>query len=330
MTGRTATPTSELARGVVASEVAMAAAGADGGAEAPAWIKIAPRGAIGTRDGRRYAFDPEALVARFGADAVDVPIDINHVIASKAPEGDAAPAVGWIRRMEARPDGLYGEADWLEAGRATLAARTHRYVSPTFPHDADGRALWIHSVSLVAAPALSRMPARAGADPANQEPTMTGIATALGLAEGADETACLSALGKLKAETVAKAVHDQTLATLSSTTKELDELKSTNRKAKVDAVLDAALKAKKILPAQKDAYAALCATDDGLAQIEKLIEASPAQLVASGLDDRQPASGEDSPAQLAAKAHVYRKKLADAGQSIDFADAVIAVKEGRA
>lgn len=130
------------------------------------WIKIAPRGQFTTRDGRSMTVIPETLLARFAADAVDIPIDIDHAIAKKTIFGDSAPAVGWISRMEARPDGLYGFASWLEHGRATLAARTHRYISPTLKLDTSNVAVWIHSVSLVAAPAVS-MPVVASAQPAS-------------------------------------------------------------------------------------------------------------------------------------------------------------------
>lgn len=102
------------------------------------------------------------LVQRFAADGVDVPVDIDHATARKAAFGEAAPAVGWIGRMEARPDGLYGFVHWLAEGARVLAARTHRYLSPALQADANGSVKWVHSVALVAAPALS-MPALATA-----------------------------------------------------------------------------------------------------------------------------------------------------------------------
>ncbi|NEK06122.1 hypothetical protein GR239_37165, partial [Rhizobium leguminosarum] len=58
--------------------------------------------------------------------------------------------------------------------------------------------------------------------------------------------------------------------------------------AKVDTLLEDALKAKKIVPAQRDQYAALCATPEGLAQVTALLGTMTATLSASGLDDKQP------------------------------------------
>lgn len=113
------------------------------------------------------------------------------------------------------------------------------------------------------------------------------IAQALGLAEAADETACLSAIATLS-QRVDKAVHDQTLQTLSTTTAELTALKSEGRTKKVADLLEGALKAKKITPAQRAELETLCATDDGLAGVEKLIAATAPGLGASGLDGKQP------------------------------------------
>lgn len=144
-----------------AGPLASAGAGQDG------WIKLAPRGRFTTRDGREMEVSPETLLARFNADGVDIPIDIDHAVAKKTIFGDIAPAVGWITRMEARADGLYGFATWLDQGRATLTSKTHRYISPTLKLDASNVAIWLHSVSLVAAPALS-MPTVAAAEPVSQ------------------------------------------------------------------------------------------------------------------------------------------------------------------
>ncbi len=156
---------SATATGVVTIALAAAAAGAETSA-APEWIQVMPRGTITTRDNRTFTFDPEALVARFSADGVEPPVDLNHSSATATPV-----VVGWVKALQARADGLWARVDWLEGGRAALSARTHRYVSPLFHHDTDGRATWLHSVALVAAPALAGLPALASADTiTSQEP----------------------------------------------------------------------------------------------------------------------------------------------------------------
>ncbi|MCO5083075.1 MAG: phage protease [Rhizobiaceae bacterium] len=258
----------------------------------PAWIMLAPRGRFTARDGRSFEVNPEQLVERFAAEKVDVPIDIDHATVKKAIFGDAAPAIGWIKELAAKPDGLHGRVEWLAAGLATLAARSHRYVSPSLKADENGVVSWLHSAALVAAPALS-MPAVASVDPNN--PTkdasmLKKIAAALGLAEDAGETACLNAIANL-GQRVDKAVHEQTLATLSTTTAELEAIKKAGHDKEVADLLDGALTAKKITPAQRAELEPLCATVDGFAQVKKLIDATAAGLGASGLD-KKPMPGE--------------------------------------
>lgn len=256
----------------------------------PTWIKVTPRGKFTARDGRNFDVDPETLVARFRADGIKVAVDIDHATVRKAQSGDAAPAVGWIEELEARADGLYGRVEWLDEGKRVLAARTHRYISPVFPSDDKGKAAWLHSAALVAVPAAS-MPAVASATPTHQETTMlNAIATKLGLAAQADENSCLSAITTLQAR-VDPAVHQEVLNQLSAKTTELETLAASVRKEKVDRLLEDALKAKKISPAQRASYETLCATDAGLAEVTKLLETLGAGLAASGLDDKQTPGG---------------------------------------
>ena len=304
---------------------------------APQWIKIAPRGRITTRRGGTYSFDPEKLSARFQSDGVSIPIDFEHATVHLASKGERADAIGWIDALEARQDGVYARVEWLDAGKAALSARTHRYVSPTFQKEPDGTATWFHSVALVTAPDLMNMPALAHAAPFTQpqpEKPMTtenstnfaALAAALGLAADANEAAVLSAIADLKGGKVSKEIHEETLAQLSAASAKLNALEAQGRKAKVDGLLDEALKAKRIVPAQRDAYAALCSTDEGFEQVKALIAATPATLAASGLDEKRPTdpsepSAEFDPVMLGAKAGAYLAAQHGAGNMITYVDA---------
>lgn len=325
----TRSASSDLPPHLVIGALAVDLAAAGPGTTYPEWIKIAPRGATACRDGRTFSFDPEALSARFAADAVKIPVDVNHSTVLLAPKGESAPAHGWIGTFEARPDGLYGQAEWLPNGKALLDARTHRYVSPAFPHDAAGNAKWMHSVALVSAPALSNMPALASAGP-QSEPTMKSIATALGLQGDANETACLTALTTLQTTTVAKSIHDEALAKLSAATTELVGLKEAGHKAVVEGLLETALKEGKMVPAQKEHYATLAATPSGLETVKGLLAATAPNSVTlpSKLDGKTPSDGgTDDVATLTAKASVYQKQQHDAGNMISWSQAVRAVEE---
>lgn len=261
----------------------------------PEWVKLAPRGRFTARDGRQLEVDPELLVRRFDTDGVDLPIDLDHATAKGGLFGETAPAIGWINKLEARPDGLYGRTEWLDEGMKILAVRSHRYISPSLKPDQFGKALWLHSAGLVAAPGIS-MPALAGAEFSStiKEPPMSkAIALALGLSEDASETSCLSAIQSLSANQVDKSVHEQALASLKTATTELETLKTEARESKVDELIEGALKAKKITPAQRGHYETLCATDEGLTSVTALFEAMTPKLVETGLDDK-PAPGQAS------------------------------------
>jgi phage I-like protein len=248
-------------------------------------------GTIRTRDGRSYRIDLAKLAARFAADGVKIPIDINHATEILAPQGKRADPVGWITAVEIEGVALLGSVEWIDPSGAIALLRAYPYVSPAFPAP-KGEAEWLKSVALVASPALGNQPALAAADPDQpQEIPMKTVFAALGLAETASEAECLAAVITLKtksdpATTVAKAIHDETVAKLAAATAELTKTRDETRKGKVDAVIEGALKAKKILPAQKDHYVSLCATDEGLAAVEALLAASPELLAASGLGDK--------------------------------------------
>ena len=325
----------DVAIGVVVEAITLSAGDAVDGATtaAPDWIKLFPRGRTPTRDGRFYVVDPERLVARFDADGVKLPIDFDHELVGAAFRGAKADAVGWIDKLEARADGLHGHVEtWLAPALAALAAKTHRYLSPSFRHGEDLVPTWLHSVSLVASPALA-LPAIASAlDPfatVRGETTMKEIEVALGLAAGAGEQACLGAIVSLKAGGVAKAIHDEALAKLAATTTELATLKTTLRQSEVNSVLEAALADKKIVPAQREHYAKLCATEDGLAGVKALLASTTPGLGAAGLGGR-PVKGvgaSDDPESILALASARVEKAAKGGRTLSLADAVAQVTE---
>lgn len=165
------------------------------------WIKVTPRGAFVARDGRSFITPPEDLVNRFNADGVAIPVDVDHSTIRRAPTGECAPAVGWIEKLQARPDGLYGRVTWLAEGLRILAARSHRYISPALKANANNRAIWLHSVSLVAAPAVS-MPAVASAGATEKETSdmdVKPLIDLLGLSAEASIEDILAAVISLKA-----------------------------------------------------------------------------------------------------------------------------------
>lgn len=146
---------------------------------------------------------------------------------------------------------------------------------------------------------------------------MDKLAAALGVTAGANEAALL---GALSAGFVPKKNHDELVAQLATSEKKLKAIEDASRKARVDALIEGALKEKKILPAEKDHYAQLCATDAGFESVKALLAAKSPTLGKSGLDDKkEPDDGAPLTAtQLMAKAN---KMVAD-GEATDYLAAV--------
>ncbi|WP_318300479.1 phage protease, partial [Stenotrophomonas maltophilia] len=77
-------------------------------------------------------------------------------------------------------------------------------------------------------------------------------------------------------------------------------------KEKVDTLLEGALKAKKITPAQRESYEALATSPEGFEQVKKLIETLGVGLAASNLDQRR---ADDATATLTAEDRDVMKQL---------------------
>jgi phage I-like protein len=297
------------------------AAALPSGETPPEWITIFPKvGRIDTRDGRSYDVDAAALMARFKADGVAVPIDVNHATHHAARTGARADAVGWINELRVEGGALQGKVEWLAEGKSLLAAKSYRFLSPDFFHTPEGVTTWLRSVALVTAPALGGQKALAAAF--SKESNMDKLAAALGVTAGANEVALLAALD---AGFVPKKNHDELVAQLAASQAKLTEIETAGRKARVDTLIEGALKEKKILPAEKDHYAQLCATDSGFESVKALLAAKSPALGKSGLDEkREPEGGAmPTPALLAAEA----QKLVDDGKAPDIFEAVATLEK---
>ncbi len=101
---------------------------------APERIMLFPQGgAIRTRDGRAFAIDFARLMARFQADGLKVPLDINHATEILAPKGERADPVGFVTALEQDGAALYGRVAWIDPAAAPALLKAYPYVSPAFP-----------------------------------------------------------------------------------------------------------------------------------------------------------------------------------------------------
>ncbi len=169
-------------------------------AEVPDWVHLLPAqgGAVQTTDGRgpyRLA-DAAAVIAASMATPERLVVDENHATDLASPKGGAAPARGWITALQARDDGIWAAVEWTGAGRALLADRAYRGVSPVILHRKDGTIDRILRASLTNTPNLKGQVTLNSEDPMDK--IMAAIAKAVGLDEGADGEAILAAIRKMK------------------------------------------------------------------------------------------------------------------------------------
>lgn len=165
----------------------------------PEWIKILPAGRIDTVDGRGpyRASDLQSIIANsLQAAGGKLVVDENHSTDLAAPRGEAAPARGWIVELAARADGIHGRVEWTEAGRALLADRAYRGLSPVIVHDKQGEVLSVLRVSLTNVPNLRGMTALHAVG-ATMEELMKRLRDALGLGPDVDEAAILAKIKSL-------------------------------------------------------------------------------------------------------------------------------------
>lgn len=145
--------------------------GADAAA-APRRLRVVPDGEFAAVDGRpgnlpgvrarHWRMDgaiAAAVVQRFVAQGVALPIDYEHQTLKAQDSGQVAPAAGWIEALHyVRGTGLVADVRWTPRAAAMLAAQEYRYISPVLMFDPDSGAVqMLHSVALTNTPALGRL-----------------------------------------------------------------------------------------------------------------------------------------------------------------------------
>lgn len=273
------------------------------GSDVPSWIQLTPAGPdIVGRDGRRWTLpNPEAVVAAFRNNGADLPVDIEHSTEHKAPKGEPAPAVGWIKGMEVRANALWAKVEWTGGGQSLIASGGYRYISPVFTYDRNTTEMRkMLSAGLTNQPNFEM--AALNAEGASEENKMDkAILEALGLAANATAVDAVVAINKMKeAETTAlnaaqtpdpdkfvpKADHDLALNRIG----EFEEADKGRESEAINAAVDAAVEAGKIAPSSKDYHIASCCAEGGLERFSKMVGAAPVIAGDSKLDGKDAAA----------------------------------------
>jgi len=133
------------------------------GESVPQRVLLAPWGAVESSNGS-FVVDEESArlaVAAFQEHGTDLPIDYEHQTLGgiyASPSGQA-PAAGWIKRLIAEPGvGLLAEIEWTEQAALRLTAKEYRYLSPVaIVRKTDRKLVAIHSAALTNKPAIVGM-----------------------------------------------------------------------------------------------------------------------------------------------------------------------------
>ncbi|MDR3249396.1 MAG: phage protease [Treponema sp.] len=262
--------------------------------EIPKRIQLLPPGPnIKGRDGREWIVRNSIAVAE--ASNVYLPnhsIDENHAVDLKAPKGESSPAFGWFSNLTVETNGaIWADVTWTKRGEEAVKNLEYRYLSPVFLNNEKGEISTILRAALSNSPNLdikslnSEMPE----EPAKENSNMDKILAALGLPATATENDAVAAIAKLNTQLNAAQTKGVDLAAYApradlsametraaAAEKQLAELNAAALKKEAEAVVDQAVKDRKIAPASKGEYLSLCATQEGLESFKKIVAASPA------------------------------------------------------
>jgi phage I-like protein len=237
-----------------------------------------PGGVFYGRDGRGpfRVDDPAAVIESTIALQMNagLPIDYDHATDFGAPEGRPAPAAGWIRELEVRDGAVWGRVEWTARAANSIVAREYRYVSPVFQFDPkDGSVTRLLRAGLTNNPnlhltaiAASRIAAGDARNERMELPTqelrellnLDGDATVADVVVKVRE---LRAARDASASTTGAHAHDPAhyvaIAEFERALTELNALKA----ERAAHTVEEAIRAGKIVPAQREWAIAYCAAD---------------------------------------------------------------------
>ncbi|MNZ80162.1 Mu-like prophage I protein [compost metagenome] len=224
---------------------------------------------------------------------MDLPFDYVHATELKAPNGEEAPAAGWVREYRLNDRGaMEARVEWTERARNAIQSREYRYVSPVFLFDQDGRIHRFSSFGLTNKPNLAIKALNAEQTPPTPETTMdlAAILAALGLPATATEQQAVAAVSAIKSDLqtaqnaerapsldkyVPRADYDASVQRAQNAEQQLKQRDQAQLETAINAEIDTALKAGKITPATKAYHVAQCQQDGGLERFREFVKAAP-------------------------------------------------------
>jgi len=242
--------TQEISKGE-SREVAALRSAALTGEAVPQRVLLAPWGQVESTNGS-FVVDEESMnlsLRAFDEHGTDLPIDYEHQTLGgtySSPNGQA-PAAGWVKRLLAEPGvGLVAEIEWTDQAERMLAAREYRYLSPVaIIRKTDRKLVAIHSAALTNKPAIVGM-----------RPIINRAETP----SGEDRAEPFSVL-RAELDLPDDAAPEEVLLAASQ---RLADLEREARQSQVEQRVQEAVRAGKLVEAQRAWAEALVAREDGL------------------------------------------------------------------
>ncbi len=221
------------------------------GSTIPDRVLVAPWGQVESSNGS-FVVDEEAAslaVAAFDEQGTDLPLDYEHQTLGgrfSSPTGQA-PAAGWIKRLSPEGGvGLIAEIEWTEQAKRMLAAKEYRYVSPVaIIRKSDRKLVAIHSVALT------------------NKPAIVGMQPIVNCAAMASEELCADSLDQLRSELKLEPESDAAVVLLAAS-RRLVDLEDAAKRRHIDERITKAMRAGKLVEAQRAWAEALVAREEAL------------------------------------------------------------------
>lgn len=250
--------------------------------DAPEWIELLPAGVFYGRDGRGpYRLDdPESVIAATRALRMEagIPVDYDHATDLAAPQGHPAPAAGWIKELKVRDGALWGRVEWTERATQAIRAHEYRYISPVFQYlRADAKVIRLLRAGLTNNPNLYLTAISAAGDEEDQQMDqfdqfVTQLRQILGMDADASFDEILEAVGNQIAAAAAARQAAQSasagdparyvdVADFKKAVTELNALRAERAREKAEHAVNEAIRAGKLVPAQREWAIAYCAAD---------------------------------------------------------------------
>ncbi len=267
------------------------------------WYALIPPGQqIIGRDGRRFTNpNPQLIIDQFTANGADLPVDIEHATELKAPQGEPAPAYGWIKAVRVSDAGaIEGFIEWTEQGQAIVDSKQYRYLSPVFYFSKDNNAIIkLTSAGLTNQPNLQLTALNHQQIPQEDDMSLKAMAKLLGLPEDASADAVLAATQKAvnsaATPSLDKFVPRADYSAMEQRALNAEQKLATAAQAQIDKAIntavDDAIAAGKIAPSSKDYHLNACRADGGLGRFTAFVASAPVLTQTAINSQVPPASG---------------------------------------